>query len=211
MDTCASSSDCAAEPEAWCAEFEGGDDPLCTSKTCVVDSDCPTGATCNDAGNYKECLFSCTPQSDCPDAGYRCDPTGHCQQPFCDSNADCPSGHTCVGYENIQVCEPIGDPAMLLIPPVEQFRTSYLFLIPEAYLEDYVNVVAPSGATVSLDGESIPNASFVGVTADWMVARLKTSDGVHRIQANQPIGVTVYGFDDDVSYGYAAGMNLNDL
>ncbi len=37
------------------------------------------------------------------------------------------------------------------------------------------------------------------------------NDGVHRIIANAPIGVTVMGFDSFVSYDYAAGTDLNEL
>ena len=35
------------------------------------------------------------------------------------------------------------------------------------------------------------------------------NDGVHRIVANQPVGVIVDGFDDFVSYAYAAGTQLS--
>jgi hypothetical protein len=37
------------------------------------------------------------------------------------------------------------------------------------------------------------------------------NDGVHRIVASAPIGVTVMGFDSFVSYDYAAGTDLNEL
>ena len=43
---------------------------------------------------------------------------------------------------------------------------------------------------------------------DYRVARLTVSDGVHRIDASEPVGVIVYGYDDDVSYGYPAGLDL---
>ena len=37
------------------------------------------------------------------------------------------------------------------------------------------------------------------------------SDGVHRLQSDQPIGVIVDGFDRNVSYGYAAGTELREI
>ena len=43
------------------------------------------------------------------------------------------------------------------------------------------------------------------------VARLKVGDGVHSLDASAPVGVVVYGYDDDVSYGYPAGLDLDDL
>jgi hypothetical protein len=34
------------------------------------------------------------------------------------------------------------------------------------------------------------------------------NDGVHRLQADQPVGLVVYGFDAYVSYGYPGGTDL---
>jgi hypothetical protein len=37
------------------------------------------------------------------------------------------------------------------------------------------------------------------------------NDGVHRILGNAPIGVLVFGWDSFVSYGYAAGTQLEEI
>jgi hypothetical protein len=39
----------------------------------------------------------------------------------------------------------------------------------------------------------------------------RQNDGVHRVQADYPVGVLVYGFDSFVSYAYAGGTELKDL
>jgi hypothetical protein len=39
----------------------------------------------------------------------------------------------------------------------------------------------------------------------------RQNDGVHRVQADYPVGVVVYGFDSFVSYAYAGGTELKDL
>lgn len=39
----------------------------------------------------------------------------------------------------------------------------------------------------------------------------KQQDGVHRVQADYPVGVVVYGFDSFVSYAYAGGTQLSEL
>ena len=74
----------------------------------------------------------------------------------CNSGSDCPSGHTCVETEGVfgpqKSCEPIGDPAFILGVPIEQFRSSYVFLIPNQYLQDYVNVITPVGTQLIVDG-----------------------------------------------------------
>jgi len=39
----------------------------------------------------------------------------------------------------------------------------------------------------------------------------RQNDGVHRVQADLPVGVLVYGFDAFVSYAYAGGTQLRDI
>jgi hypothetical protein len=103
----------------------------------------------------------------------------------------------------------VGDsgPALILSLSVEQYRNSYVFLAPDAYLHDYVSIVAPEGASVTLDGVPLTDWQRVG-TSSWMYVRRRISDGVHRVHGDQPVGVTFCGYDDDVSYGYPAGTRL---
>ena len=39
----------------------------------------------------------------------------------------------------------------------------------------------------------------------------KQNDGVHHVQADEPVGVLVYGFDCFVSYAYAGGTELREI
>jgi len=102
---------------------------------------------------------------------------------------------------------------MMLAVPQEQFMESYVFLTPDAYLQDYLNVIAPMGANkVVLDDMQIPPPSFVPVGASgYGVYRTKVNDGVHTIWSDAKIGIIAYGYDDDVSYGYPGGMGLLEL
>jgi hypothetical protein len=130
---------------------------------------------------------------------------------FCSGSGQstCPSGHTCVSSS----CEPIGDPAFILAVPVEQFRNEYVFLAPNKYLQDFANVIAPYGADVLLDGTSIASKLKPIPNSAYSVAQLPISDGVHTIESadESGIGIVVYGYDDDVSYGYPGGMSLKTL
>lgn len=145
---------------------------------------------------------------------------------------------------NVPAGLPGGDPSLLIVPPVEQFRSSYVFLTPDKYSFDFIRIVAPQGATVVLDGRSVDRVEGCesldadGITNDeerkrvgpsayvvWacqlsfpvidpnQVAPFNLSaglqnDGVHRVESNQKVGVFVDGFDSFVSYGYAAGTEL---
>ncbi|MBU1432188.1 IgGFc-binding protein, partial [Myxococcota bacterium] len=103
-----------------------------------------------------------------------------------------------------------GDPAFILAVPAEQFRRDFVFLAPDKYAFDYVNIIAPGGAAVFFDEGVLPVSwEPVGDSGEWQVARFPIGDGVHFIQADQPIAVIVYGYDQYVSYGYPGGLNLD--
>ena len=46
---------------------------------------------------------------------------------------------------------PKGDPSSSLPVAVEQYRTRYIFLAPDDYDVSFIDVVAPTGATLTLD------------------------------------------------------------
>ncbi|MCB9591640.1 MAG: IgGFc-binding protein [Sandaracinaceae bacterium] len=103
-----------------------------------------------------------------------------------------------------------GDPAMSLGIPTEQFRTQYSFLAPTTYTRSYVNVTAPSGATVTLDGSPVTGFMPVGGTG-YSVARIMISGGQHNITGDQPFGIVVYGFGSYTSYMYPGGLDFEEI
>jgi hypothetical protein len=108
-----------------------------------------------------------------------------------------------------------GDPAMALAVPVGQYLAQYLFHAPVNYEQSYVNIVAPSGAQVTLDGVAVPVVAFqpIGGTG-YSVARVKftnTGNGTHRVQSESKVGISVYGYGQYTSYWYPGGLNLGDL
>ena len=110
------------------------------------------------------------------------------------------------------LCVPIGDPSLILAAPEEEYRDNYIFLTPSAYAFDYISLIAPSGAVVSLDNVGLDGSAFTPISGtDYYVARLPVSDGIHEIAASAPVSVVVYGYDDDVSYGYLGGLGLHDI
>jgi hypothetical protein len=164
--------------------------------TCVTTDDCDDTYTCKYAqrtsGAYD---FMCTSPT-CTTAG---------------STSECPASHVCACQPGKPCsCQALGDPTLILVPPVSQYRSSYVFLSPNKYAFDFINIVAPVDAIVTLDGQAMPPANFISIGPDWKAARMAVQDGVHTVTADKPVGVIAYGYDDDVSYGYAAGLNLVD-
>lgn len=161
--------------------------------SCVSNTDCANGFTCEADPSD---IFGILPKV--------------CQGPLCSaSNGTCPNGTTCACQSGFCSCEPVGDPALILAAPVEQYRTEYIFLTPNKYRDDYVNILAPTAAFVVLDGNNVPSGNFKTIgSSGWKVGRVKVNDGTHRLVSDLPVGLIAYGYDDDVSYGYTAGLNL---
>ena len=56
---------------------------------------------------------------------------------------------------NVPTGFPGGDPSLIILPPMEQFRNSYVFLTPDKYSFDFIRIAAPRAAVVVLDGRSV--------------------------------------------------------
>ncbi len=166
------------------------------SEGCLSNSDCPP-------------QYSCIGNPDYPGIS----PQNICFPPSCFGEYDCPPGHLCKEPGLTGYCLPIGDPAMIQAVPLEQFVDSYVFLVPDEYLRNYMNVIAPLDATfVELDGLQLAMTGFSQIgDSNFGVYRKELSAGVHYIHSDREFGITVYGYDDDVSYGYPGGLGVEKL
>lgn len=126
------------------------------------------------------------------------------------------SDHIAV-YQYMQSCTAIGtanssyngDPSMGSGIPLRQARPSYVFLVPDTYEENWVNVVAEVGTSVMLDGANVTLGDEVG-SSGYESARVQVSAGSHLLESTDGsnITVTVYGYADFTSYLYPGGMNF---
>ncbi|MCA9603263.1 MAG: IgGFc-binding protein, partial [Myxococcales bacterium] len=86
---------------------------------------------------------------------------------------------------------PGGDPSFILLPPVEQFRTDYLFLTPDKYAFDFVTITAPSKAKVVLDGESV-DALLGPKAASGPACEKSPADGIPREKGDPDPEFVIY-------------------
>ncbi|MBN1653217.1 MAG: IgGFc-binding protein [Deltaproteobacteria bacterium] len=132
---------------------------------------------------------------------------------------------------------PGGDPSIIAVPPVEQYRADYIFLTPNKYAFDFVTITADPDTEVILDGVQVAESCSAELIDGTLLSRKEPlpskvvyrcqlsfprvtdlpkptvldgdqSDGVHKLIADQPVGLVVFGFDRFVSYAYAGGLNL---
>jgi hypothetical protein len=103
-----------------------------------------------------------------------------------------------------------GDPAHSQATAVEQYRKKYVFLAPSDYDENYVDIIMPMTATITLDGASInPNVQNIG--SGFGVARVQLQlgqNGAHVLESTEPVGIQVLGYGSYTSYQYPGGLNL---
>ena len=108
-----------------------------------------------------------------------------------------------------------GDPAMTIAVPPALFRAGYAVHAPIHYESNFVNLIAPAGAAVSLDNKPVPPNLWSPIgQSGWSAARVALvgkADGDHQLSADQPFGVQVYGYGQYTSYWYPGGLNLQPL
>jgi hypothetical protein len=102
-----------------------------------------------------------------------------------------------------------GDPSMFLAPPVRQYRDDYEFLTPSTYALNYVTLVAPPGATLTLDGAALSLDGGVAVPGDThLIHHVALRRGAHHLTGSAPFGILLYAYDDFVSYAFTGGLDL---
>ncbi len=102
----------------------------------------------------------------------------------------------------------VGDPAMVFEVPVQQYRTGYDFFVPETYPNNFLNIVAPDGTELEMDG--MPLRGSMSPVGSMNIFTLPVTGGPHRLRStnSQPIGLKVYGVAPYTSYAYPGGLDL---
>jgi CUB/sushi domain-containing protein len=110
------------------------------------------------------------------------------------------------------------DPAMIIIPPVEQYAADYTFTTPKYSQGSYANfflfVVDKSEKDgLRLDGKALPsNTAYVDIPSTSYVGGYTTvTDGSHTMRHNSPISVFggfLYGKANLETYGFTTGMRM---
>ncbi|MFO0686397.1 MAG: IgGFc-binding protein [Sandaracinus sp.] len=120
-------------------------------------------------------------------------------------------GQNYLGFDTVATSRyAVGDPAMALVVPTEQYRRSYEFLAPETYPQSYVGVAIPTGGQIYLDGAPI-TGQLTPSTAMMSVGQIRIPTGPHSITGDHGFGVYVYGFGSYTSYFVPGGLDFRPI
>ena len=75
-----------------------------------------------------------------------------------------PQAIVAAGAPPILVIGNTGDPAMTISVPTEQYRKAYSFHAPTNYESNFVNITAPTGANITLDGQPTAYGPYDGLS-----------------------------------------------
>ncbi len=106
-----------------------------------------------------------------------------------------------------------GDPSQSQMIAVDQYRTKYVFLAPDDYDQNWVDIVQPVGATVTLDGNVIGPPTPIGGSG-FGTARVGLgpgNNGAHVLTSTEPVGIQVVGFGNFTSYQFPGGSDLRAI
>jgi hypothetical protein len=136
---------------------------------------------------------------------------------------------------------PGGDPSSMMVPPVAQWRSKYVFLVPNKYVYDFMLIALPQTSSLFFDGEDLMavlprceyfpagelNLSGDAVPTKYVGLRCPLSDpeiedlfnpiyqndGRHVLESRdgQRFGLMVFGWDSYVSYGYPGGTDVRQI
>jgi len=104
----------------------------------------------------------------------------------------------------------ITDPFMIVVPPAEQYISKYTVNTPARSIErNFINVLMPTQAiaTALMDDAPFATDSFSAIPdSRYSYAQIEVAMGTHNLEAVEPFGVYLYGYDSFESYGYLGGM-----
>ncbi len=106
---------------------------------------------------------------------------------------------------------PVGDPAIAISPPTEQYRDDYTLLVPSQYAQNFLAIVAPQGSSVQVNGADVTAQLTSFGSGQYVAGRISVQQGQIKLSCSGGCGVEVGGYDDAVSYLFAGGLDLKAI
>jgi hypothetical protein len=111
----------------------------------------------------------------------------------------------------------IGDPSYAMHPAAEQYRTDYVFLVPDTWEDNYMVLSRPAGVSILFDGMPLGGGELdgcytgpIGMVAGVMYDQLTCpiGEGSHTLTGDRPFGLMVFGYYSVGAYSFAGGSDV---
>lgn len=122
-----------------------------------------------------------------------------------------------VQYMQGRSCETIGDPSMVLIPPIDQFtnRVNYTTAGHSGFTEHYVYVLLKTAdkAKLKINGSTVSSNIFTSFSnlSSYSYATIKLNPGSYLVECDNGFMLTAYGYGLYISYAYIGGADFRNL
>ena len=127
----------------------------------------------------------------------------------CFITTSCPAATHLFMVSNTYDANPVGDPAMVWVNPIEQQINDITFATYGSSNTHYVNIVTDKEgvASMKLDDKDISDdfSPVSGSDDKWYFARKNITWDTHHLTGNTGFIAHVYGYGNKESYGYSAG------
>ena len=104
-----------------------------------------------------------------------------------------------------------GDPAQSIVVPWNQARRSIDFAAPASIGPAWAQIVARSGATITLDGSAVTGWSAIGSSGYSTANVALCCSDVHHAAGNRPFTLSVYSYPDFAAYWYPAAIGFEEI
>ena len=117
----------------------------------------------------------------------------------------------------------VGDPLMMMIPPVEQYSNNYVLNVLSSFATNYITIYVAAkyyqSQDIVIDNTNQRNAVWTAVrcvnnSVCGYITRVSLAAGEHHLYHQNPearVGVSAYGFNSYNSYGYSGGLKLTPI
>ena len=109
----------------------------------------------------------------------------------------------------------IGDPALTMFSPMDQYRSNYVILTPNSWTKSWVVIVAETGTNVSIDGATPAGCTTAAAgTLDgvsYETRQCPLVEGAHSLGGDKPFGIVAYGYGSAGSYAFVGGADVKKI
>lgn len=112
-----------------------------------------------------------------------------------------------------------GDPSLTFMPPIDQSRKEYVFLVPDTYAENWAVIGREAGTALRIDGKLVPGefggcqVGSIGTLGGraYESVRCPLDAGVHTLDADAPVSLIEYGYGGTGSIAYVGGADVRRI